>query len=97
MRSPSLRFLRAIGGSAGQPQGRVLRRSVPGCTRGCHLWAGPSGLAAMSPGRTGLTGKRSFQGQEAGWAGGEVCLPLARAVFRALDFEKRRLFGITIG
>ncbi len=43
----SFRSLRATGSSAGQPQGRGLRRSCPGCARG----AGQSGLEAMSSGR----------------------------------------------
>ena len=40
---------------------RILA-GVPACARGRRLWAGPSGIAAMSSGRAGLPGKRSCSG-----------------------------------
>ena len=40
--------------TAGQPQGRALRRSGPVCC----TWAEPSGIAEMSSGRAGLHVKR---------------------------------------
>jgi len=54
MQFPAFRFLRATGSSAGQPQGRVLGRSGPSCTRGRRSWAGPSGLVALSSGRASM-------------------------------------------
>jgi hypothetical protein len=62
----------AYGNSAGQPQGRALCRSGPGCC----LWPppvvrGPSGLAAMSPRRAGLPLASDRAGEQGdGWAEG---------------------------
>jgi hypothetical protein len=55
-----------------RPQGRALRRSGSGGTRG-RLWAGSSGIAAMSSGLAGLPDKRSRwrQGARAGLRSGE--------------------------
>jgi len=54
-----------------------------------YLWAGPSGVAALSPGRAGLPGKRSHSGQGAGRA--EITGSREGAKPRSSD-EKRTIF-----
>jgi hypothetical protein len=84
MQSPTWRSLRATGSSAGQPQGRALRRSGSGCARG----AGRPGLRRCRQGGPACLASDRVHGQGAGWARWQAELESDKGSFPERDFGR---------